>query len=195
LALPSHLGQLTAAVARLRGCLGSLPPLLRDVLELRTGVGAHAALSRGQVAGRLHVSMRRIAGLETRAATALLRLGRSGGCAGHGLAAADSIDGVAMPADFATIGPGPVPASALTGQGAQAPTRTARRHHGSPTAPSASGGGSVGGPAVAGPGTVVPRPGNGVPMVEIAAAVVLLLALADFLVLPGLRRWRHRGTP
>jgi hypothetical protein len=63
---------LRAAVRRLQGCLVSLPEDLRRVLELRAGIDERSALSREAVAGRLHISVRRVARLEI---LALRRLG------------------------------------------------------------------------------------------------------------------------
>jgi hypothetical protein len=72
---------LRSEVRRFRGCLGRLPALERRVLILRTGVDGLLALSRGQVARRLGVSVGRVVRLERSGVRHLRKLGR-GGCRG-----------------------------------------------------------------------------------------------------------------
>jgi hypothetical protein len=54
-------------VARFQGCLGDLPATQRELLELRTGLGASRPLAARVVASRLHVAPKRFALLERRA--------------------------------------------------------------------------------------------------------------------------------
>jgi hypothetical protein len=72
---------LRSLVARLAGCLGSLPPESRLLLEMRTGVGMPHAFGPAAVAARLHVGLRRYAVMERRAAHQLVQSSSAGGCA------------------------------------------------------------------------------------------------------------------
>lgn len=58
---------LKAKVARFQGCLNDLPGTQRELLELRTGLGAPTALSPRAVASRLHLGRARFAHLERQA--------------------------------------------------------------------------------------------------------------------------------
>ena len=55
-----------AFVLGLEGCLTRIPPRLRTVLRLRTGVAERRPLSARAVAARLHISRKRLAALEVR---------------------------------------------------------------------------------------------------------------------------------
>jgi hypothetical protein len=74
--------QLTAAVRRLEGCLGTLPDRLRVLLELSTGIDTTRALSPASVAVLLHVRVGQIPRLERQALLGLRRAARAHACGG-----------------------------------------------------------------------------------------------------------------
>lgn len=86
---------LVAAVAQLQGCLPILPDRQRELLELRTGVGAARPLGLAQplgpraAAARLHVKAGRVANLERQALDNLRRAGETHMCGGMGGAVAN----------------------------------------------------------------------------------------------------------
>lgn len=76
----SHM-TLRQAVQALAACLGDLAPNLRTVLELRAGIGpVRHPLSRTAVARYLHVTQRRVTGLEKRALSVLIATAGTRGC-------------------------------------------------------------------------------------------------------------------
>jgi len=86
---------LIAAVTQLQGCLANLPDRQRELLELRTGVGADRPLGLAQplgpqaAAARLHVKPTRIASLERRALGNLRRTAQTHMCGGMGTTVAN----------------------------------------------------------------------------------------------------------
>jgi hypothetical protein len=86
-------------VARNRGCVSSLPRAQRRVLLLRAALTRENPRARLTVAGRLHITVRRVAQLERRGVRALERLAANGSCrepatgstgSGSGAAGADA---------------------------------------------------------------------------------------------------------
>jgi DNA-directed RNA polymerase specialized sigma24 family protein len=73
--------KLKEAVERFKGCLGDLPGVQRELLELRTGIGLSRPLSPSAAAARLHLSRRRFRSLEKRAVLGLSEAANSHGCA------------------------------------------------------------------------------------------------------------------
>ena len=71
---------LRETVASAGRCLDDLSAAQRRVLTLRAGVGAGPPRSRGGVARRLDISVRRVARLEGTGLSRLRALARSGGC-------------------------------------------------------------------------------------------------------------------
>lgn len=71
-----------AFVLEVAGCLEALPPRLRTVVRLRTGLHEPRRLNALAVARRLHVSRKRLAAMEIRAVRLLWRAARTTGCAG-----------------------------------------------------------------------------------------------------------------
>jgi hypothetical protein len=71
---------LKAEVARYQGCLGVLPAVQRELLELRTGFGAPRPLGPRAAASRLHLAPARFAHLETQAVSELRAAASTHGC-------------------------------------------------------------------------------------------------------------------
>jgi len=82
-------------VTQLRGCLSNLPDRQRELLELRTGVGAERPLGLAQplgpraTAARLHVKPARFAALERQALDGLRRTAQTHMCGGMGATVAN----------------------------------------------------------------------------------------------------------
>jgi hypothetical protein len=71
---------LKAKVARFQGCLGTLPATQRELLELRTGLGASRPLGPRAAASRLHLGSARFARLEKQAVRELSDAASTHGC-------------------------------------------------------------------------------------------------------------------